>query len=77
MNDTPSEALVGYMLSMHLFALLEKKGVMTHAEALQAIDDIQLNLETHQHRAGSHRKAAFEGARGILESLRGVISDES
>jgi hypothetical protein len=61
---------------VNLFFILQQKGVLTQAEAAEAVDKAVLTLETHQHRAGPDRQADFEGARRILESLRDVISEQ-
>lgn len=74
--DAPSLAVVGDMLSTQLLFILIKKQIITEAEAMQTIEDILLNLETHQQRSGP-MAPAIEGARGILESLRRVISDQA
>ena len=75
-TDAPSFAVASYMLSERILFILIKKQVIAEDEAVQAIEDILLNLETHQQRSGP-MAPAFEGARDILESLRRVISGQA
>jgi hypothetical protein len=54
---------------------LRKKGVITHAEALEIVEQSLLNLETHQALANPHDKKVFQASRALLELLRKEISD--
>lgn len=78
MNDYNDPiALSGFLIALNTTLMLEKKGVISHEETKEIIEQALLNLETQQTKAGPDNKATFETARSILEGLRVLVSRPS
>jgi hypothetical protein len=69
--------LAGFLLGMNTMLMLEKKGVLSHEEVKEIVEQALLNLETQQATMGPEAQKVFESARGILESLRTIVSRPS
>jgi hypothetical protein len=69
--------LSAFLLSMNTMLMLEKKGVISHDETKEIVEQALLNLEQHQTTAGPANQTVFQTARSILEGLRGLISPPS
>jgi polysaccharide pyruvyl transferase WcaK-like protein len=75
-SSTPGgDALAGYMLSMNLMFTLQRKNILTRAEAADIVSKAIKNLEAFEHKASFDRQEAFQDAMLTLESLRKVISE--
>jgi hypothetical protein len=63
--DFTDAALIGMMLSASILALLVDRGVVSHDDAIDLIDDALMQLEEFQNSFPEYR-AAFQSARGFL-----------
>lgn len=69
--------LSAFLLSVNTMLMLEKKGVLTHDEMKEIVEQALLNLETHQQKATWAAQQVFQASRGILEEFRKLISRPS
>ena len=67
--------VTGQLVTLNLLLTLRKKGVITHAEALEIVEQSLMNLETHQALANPHDHKVFQASRALLELLRKEIAD--
>jgi hypothetical protein len=69
--------LAGFLIGINAMLMLEKKGVLSHEEVKEIVEQALLNLETQQAMLRPEAQKVFESARGILESLRMTVSRPS
>lgn len=78
MNDYNDPiALSGFLIALNTTLMLEKRGIISHEDTKEIIEQALLNLETHQTTAGPDNQATFQSARSILEGLRTLVSRPS
>jgi hypothetical protein len=67
--------VTGQLVTFNLLLTLRQKGVITHADTLEIVEQSLLNLETHQALANQRDQKIFQASRALLELLRKEIAD--
>lgn len=70
-------SLTAFLLSMNTMLMLEKKGLLTHDEAKEIVEQALLNLETQEQKTPLDSQEVSKAARAVLEQFRSLLAQPS